>query len=543
MSQSLSAADPVHGGAVAAGFMHLAVQTGATMRRVRLEVDGRTVREFDIELAVQTPDFWADVDLSPWRGRMLAVHVDPPDDAIRVRQCLAFSDRPRQETACDQPLRPQFHFSAPTGWLNDPNGLVFHDGVYHLYYQHNPYGWKWGNMHWGHATSADLVRWTHQPLAIYPCRHGDWAYSGSAVVDTADTAGFQRGDAPPIVIAYTSTGRGECIAFSNDGGRTFSEYPGNPVVRHTGRDPRLLWFEPGRHWVMAVYSQRDGRDGIAIHTSPDLKQWTAQSWIPGFYECPDLFPLPVDPPDDPQAGDPRALPDVRWVLHGADGNYVLGRFDGKVFTPQTDRIPLSYSDAWYAAQTYSHAPGSPARRLQIAWARSETRGMPFNQCMFFPTELTLRTTPDGVRLCANPVPAIESLRRKTHRIAPGAYDIRSNPLAGIEGELLDIVAELPIGDVDAISFNLRGVAVVYNHRRGLLSCDGWAAPLRPVQGLLRLRILVDRTTVEVFANDGQVYLPTAACPVPGDRSLSLRARRSDLVVKHLEIHELESAWR
>lgn len=135
-------------------------------------------------------------------------------------------------------MRPQFHFTNRRGWLNDPNGLVFHEGAWHLFYQHHPYGWRWGNMHWGHAVAKDLVHWEELPIAVYPHRFGDWAYSGSAVVDRANTAGFKTGGADPLVIAYTSTGRGECLAVSTDGGATFREPAGNPILRHRGRDPR-----------------------------------------------------------------------------------------------------------------------------------------------------------------------------------------------------------------------------------------------------------------------------------------------------------------
>ena len=191
-------------------------------------------------------------------------------------------------------LRPQFHFSSRRGWLNDPNGLVYHKGEYHLFYQHNPYGWAWGNMHWGHAVSTDLVHWQELPIAIYPHRFGDWAFSGSAVVDRQNTAGFKKGDEDVLVAAYTSTGRGECIVYSHDRGRTFTEYDGNPVVKHSGRDPKILWHAPGKHWVMAVYDEADDKRGIAFYTSPDLKKWEQQSKIDGYFECPDIFELPVD---------------------------------------------------------------------------------------------------------------------------------------------------------------------------------------------------------------------------------------------------------
>jgi fructan beta-fructosidase len=211
-------------------------------------------------------------------------------------------------------------------------------------WQHNAFGWDWGNVHWGHAVSKDPVHWKELPVALYPRAYGDWAFSGSAVVDRANTSGFQKGAAPVLVAAYTSTGRGEYIAFSNDRGRTWSENEKNPVVRHRGRDPRLLWHTPSKRGVMAVYDEGKGQ-AIAFHTSPDLKKWAYQSKIDGFYECPDLVELPVD-------GNPKKR---KWVLYAADGQYLVGDFDGQKFTKESGKHQLWHGN-FYAAQTFSNAP-------------------------------------------------------------------------------------------------------------------------------------------------------------------------------------------
>jgi len=196
--------------------------------------------EFDIELDAEKPSFWAFSDLAGQAGKTLLVEVDELQPGGRGLEALVQSDQlPDAEGMYRERLRPQFHFTSRRGWHNDPNGMVWQDGKYHLFYQHNPFGWNWGNMHWGHAVSPDLVHWKELPTALYPRKYGDWAFSGSAIVDAANTGGFQKGGTPPLVAAYTSTGRGECIVFSNDGGLTWSEIPENPVVKHAGRDPRL----------------------------------------------------------------------------------------------------------------------------------------------------------------------------------------------------------------------------------------------------------------------------------------------------------------
>ena len=225
--------------AVEGRYLNLPVKRGAAKRKMRCVVDEKTVREFEIELADGEPDFWVFDDFSEFKGKKLRIEVDdvPPDckglAAVEQGDAIKGGDDLYKEKH-----RPQFHFTSRRGWLNDPNGLVFSDGEYHLFYQHNPYGWDWGNMHWGHAVSPDLVHWKELPIALYPRRFGDWCFSGSAVVDKGNTSGFGVGDAKPLVAAYTSTGRGECIAYSNDRGRTLTEYKNDPVVKHAGRDPR-----------------------------------------------------------------------------------------------------------------------------------------------------------------------------------------------------------------------------------------------------------------------------------------------------------------
>ncbi len=385
-------------------------------------------------------------------------------------------------------------------------------------------------MHWGHAISDDLFEWREQPIALYPRQYGDWCFSGSAVVDEHNTSGFKTGDDDLLVLAYTSTGRGECIAYSNDAGRTWTEYAENPVVSHTGRDPKLVWHAPTKKWVMAVYDETDGKRWIAFYTSPDLKKWDFASRIEGFFECPDLFALEVD--DDTNR--------ERWVLYGADGRYMLGQFDGRKFTPESGKHQLWYGN-FYAAQTFSNAPDD--RRVQIGWGQGITfPGMPFNQQMTVPVELSLRTTTDGARMFAWPVEEIESLRSMANafadvRVAPG-----DNPLEDISGELLDIEAEIEPGDAEECGFVLRGQTITYNAKRHEIECGKHKAPLAPSGGVLRLRLLVDRGSIEIFGNSGQIALSSAVTPDPKNKSLSFFARGGNVQLRSLTVYELRSAW-
>jgi fructan beta-fructosidase len=519
--------------AVEKRYLNLPVKNGAPKRRMRMIVDDKIVREFEIELAERTPDFWVFLDLSPFAGKNATVEVEGlGPGSYGLNQVQQADGIIGSENLYREPLRPQFHFTSRRGWNNDSNGLVFHKGFWHLYYQHNPYGVQWGNMHWGHAVSEDLVHWRELPIAIYPHRFGDWVFSGSAVVDVNDTSGFGKAGEPAIVVAYTSTGRGECIAYSHDDGRTFAEFEGNPVVRHAGRDPKVIWYGPGRHWVMALYDEEGGKRAIAFHTSGDLKAWEFTSKIEGFYECPEIFELPVE-----------GTSERRWVLYAADGDYLTGSFDGRVFTPDgAAKQRFSYGNCFYASQTYSDVPPEDGRRVQIAWGRVEMPGMPFNQMMLFPVELTLRPMGQGVRMFAKPVREIERLwgQSRTWRqieVSPGG-----DPVGSVEGDLLHVKATLrPVGATKC-GFVVRGIEVAYDVAAGKLTCLDKSARLPPVDGVIRLELLVDRTSIEIFANEGEVYMPMAVIPPADNQSTRILVESGPVKLETLEIHPLKSAW-
>ena len=512
-------------------YLHLPVKTGATMRRATFAVDGRTVREFDIEYAEGKPDFFAFSDVGAFRGTTLTVMIDRlPSGSEALASIMQSDEVPSADALYDEPRRPQFHFTSRRGWLNDPNGLIFHDGEYHLFYQHNPFGWAWGNMHWGHAVSRDLVRWKELPIALYPRRYGDWAFSGSAVVDERNTSGFGTAENPPLVAAYTSTGRGECVVYSTDRGRTWTEYEGNPVVRHAGRDPKLLWHEPTGRWVMAVYDEEGGKQAIAFYTSPDLKSWEYQSRIDGFFECPDLFELPVQGADGKRS---------RWILYAADGKYLVGDFDGRAFKPESGKHTLWHGN-FYAAQTFSDTPDG--RRVQVGWARGvEFRGMPFNQQMTVPVVLTLRATADGPRMFAEPVEELESLRRESHAHKDLTVD-GETPLEGVNGDLFDITAEFDPGSAASCGLLIRGVPVNYDAKKRELTCHNVTAPVASVNGRIRLRILADRGSLEVFANDGAAAISAGVILPDGERSVVAFARGGAARFHVIEMHKLSSAW-
>ncbi len=522
-------------------YLHLPVKNGAPKRRVQIvarydvrpnreQVRDVVEREFDIELAEGEPDFWVFADVSAFRGKTIFVKTTLPADSKALAALKLADDVPAAEKLYQEKHRPLFHFTSRVGWLNDPNGLVYADGEWHLFYQHNPFGREWGNMHWGHATSKDLFRWKEEGVALYPKKYDDWAFSGSAVLDKENTSGWGTKEKPPLVLAYTSTGRGECIAYSLDKGRTWKEYDRNPVVKHIGRDPKLIWHEKAKHWVMAVYTEADKKQWIAFYTSPDLKEWKYASRIEGFFECPDLFEMTV------QGGTTRS-----WVLYAADGKYHVGEFDGKVFKPHYEEKRQLWHGRFYAAQSFDNAPNG--RRVQIGWAQGVTfPGTPFNQQMTVPVELTLRATKFGYRLTALPVEELATLRE-----AKPAHELRE-PLTVKERltladnlDAFDLELE-PASPYAGFTLDLRGTKLVYDAAKGTLTCKDVTAT---VSNLEHLRVLVDRGSVEVFAGSlirGRAALSVAALPDEKNRKVELTPTDGEITIKSGAVYRMKSAW-
>jgi len=517
-------------------YLNLPVKNGAPSRELTLIVDGKTERQFSIELGDAKPDWWAFMELTPFKGKRAMIKVNGLPEGSPALNAIEQSDHLKgAEDLYHEKLRPQFHFSSQRGWNNDPNGLVYYQGEYHLFYQHNPYGWQWGNMHWGHAVSPDLVHWQELPIALYPDEHGTM-FSGSAVVDWNNAAGFQTGEEPALVCIFTAADNPftQGLASSNDRGRTWTKYAGNPVVPHiagSNRDPKVLWYAPEKKWVMALFLDQNDYALLASH---DLKHWERLSGItlPGTSECPEFFPISLD-------GDPQK---TRWVFYGGNGGYLIGQFDGRTFTPESGPHSLQQGNCWYASQTFNDLPAKQGRRILIPWGSMATPGMPFNQMMGLPVELTLRSTEEGPRLAALPVRELRLLRTRLRQVPAGPIRSGENPLGGVEGELLDLSAEVAPGDATEVGFILRGVPVIYNAKEQQLVCQGKTGALKLVDGKIRLRMLVDRTSIDIFGNGGLLYMPMGVIVPADDHSLKLYAQGEGARVMRLEVHDLKSAW-
>jgi fructan beta-fructosidase len=288
------------------------------------------------------------------------------------------------------------------------------------------------------------------------------------------------------------------------------------------------------------------RGAMGFFTSKDLKKWEFQSEIKSdsMRDCPELFQLAVDGNQE----------DKKWVLYGGPANYYVGEFDGKEFKPETGPTRFNYGNSFYASQLFNDIPEDDGRAIQIAWASVNLPDMPFNQMMSFPTSLSLRTTEDGLRMFANPVEEIENLHGKAYKFNNEKLEPGANPLEKVEGNLFDIDAVIELGDAEEIGFEINGFPVTYNVKEKLLvggtgeerdnfSRGETKAELMPVDGKIRLRILVDRPSVEVFANGGRIYMPLQAVRDLKDQSLSIYSKGGDAHIEQLTVYEMNSIWR
>jgi sucrose-6-phosphate hydrolase SacC (GH32 family) len=554
-------------------YLNLPVNYGGEQRHLEFFVDGQKVREMLMALAdSDKPDFWVYLELKEFQGKTATLRIDelPANTAEGFAAIYQDDTFPGEDKLYKEKLRPQLHFSSKRGWNNDPNGMVYYDGEYHLFYQHNPYGWPWGNMTWGHNVSKDMIHWEELGDAIHLDELGT-IFSGGAVVDHNNSSGFQTGDEKPIVCFYTYAGSEnpwsygqpftQAFAYSIDRGRTFTKYEGNPIIGHIrggNRDPKVIWHEPTQKWVMVLYVEESEFD---FFTSSDLKNWTKTSRLESFHECPELFELPVD-------GDTK---NMKWVTYGAPTEYFVGSFDGETFTPESDKIPFNLGDNFYASQTFSDIPKEDGRRIMMGWGQVPMLGMPFNQQMSFPIELSLKTTDEGIRMHSKPVREIENLHKKKHSFENKMIN-GNKSLNGIEGELFHIKAEFDVGKADYFGLVIREFQIYYDVQENQLICKApennidlnqfskafmdfmkeeagdflefnpIKTSVKPLNGKIKLEIIVDRTYVEVFVNGGRYYIPVGAYLTDRDPAIMAFSKGGKTTLNNLEVYELNSIW-
>lgn len=513
-------------------YLNLPVSHQQDRAKMTFKVDGQPDLTVVIRLAPDEADYWVFKDVSNLKGKTLTISYDGNSKGLKnlyQDDVIAGQDSLYKETN-----RPQFHFTTRRGWVNDPNGLIYYEGEYHLFYQHNPYEREWENMHWGHAVSKDLIHWEELPDALYPDHLGTM-YSGSAVIDYKNSTGYNKGKTPAMIAAYTAASpdkQVQCIAYSLDRGRTFTKYEGNPVIdsKHIWnsvdtRDPKVFWYAPGNHWVMVL----NERDGHSIYTSSNLKEWKYESHVTGFWECPELFELPVD-------GNPN---NTKWVMYGASGTYMLGSFDGKVFTPEKGKYFYT-TGAIYAAQTYTNMPDG--RRVQVGWGRIGHPGMPFNGMMLLPTELTLRTTKDGARLFSYPIEEINRLVDKSRKWENMSAEEANKALNQFgDDPLLRIRVTLSLSHATNAGLDLKGQNLLNYDMNSNRVNGAFYSPEEMTSMEISADIFIDKTSVEVFIDKGAYSYSFEKRP--SDPARGFQFWGNNITIKQLEVSTLQSIWK
>jgi fructan beta-fructosidase len=490
-----------------------------------------------------------------------------------------------------EPFRPQFHFTPEKNWMNDPNGLVYYEGEYHLFYQYNPFGNTWGHMSWGHAVSSDLVHWKHLPLALSEA-DGVMIFSGSAVVDWKNTSGFGKNGKPPMVAIYTcyrpsDRMQFQCIAFSNDKGRTWTKYASNPVIDIQSanfRDPKVQWYQPGKHWIMTVSLSAEHK--VLFYSSTNLKDWTLLSEFgpaggtAGVWECPDLFQLPVE-----------GTREKRWVLvvninpgsiaGGSGGQYFIGQFDGTRFVedPGSRRAAgverqaalwFDYGPDYYAAVSWSDIPSSDGRRLWLGWMSNWQYGQdvptsPWRSAMSIPREVGLRHIDEGIRLVQRPARENQRLREQRFHFKGGDLARANQWLAQnhIQGAQLELVVEFErqstgVQGVEVLKSSKDETVIGLNWDRETVFVDRtnsanvnfnpkfsgvYDAPLTAPRGKVKLHVFVDASSVEVFVNDGERVLTAIYFPSSVSREVQFFGPQDRAKISALDVWNLQSSWK
>ncbi|ULQ58100.1 glycoside hydrolase family 32 protein [Flavihumibacter rivuli] len=473
--------------------------------------------------------------------------------------------------------RLQVHFSPKAHWMNDPNGMVYYEGVYHLFFQYYPGGTTWGPMHWGHATSTDLVHWQEQPIALYPDSLG-YIFSGSAVWDKHNTSGFGLNGKGPLVAVFThhnpnaeverkNDWQYQSLAYSNDSGKTWIKYAGNPVLRKPNstdfRDPKITWYEDGRKWIMTLAV----KDHIEMYSSPDLKSWVYESEFGrdlgahgGVWECPDLFPLEFEGK-------------TIWVMiinlnpgapNGGSGvQYFLGTFNGKAFVPlHKETRWLDYGPDNYAGVTWDN---TGKRRVLIGWMSNWNYAnvvptVGWRSAMTLPRTLGLIRVGKDIYLTNNPVKEIKSIESRSVTINRITTNMALDMLPSLEKLSIPCKLEVELSRKDDFSFtfsNDQGEELLVGYERETKRYfidrtragdnsfhSGFAkrffAPDIAGDGATKLVLVMDKSSVELWSDNGLTALTAVYFPNAAYNHLTWRSRKS--IARKISITDLNSIW-
>ena len=554
-------------------FLLLPVQENAPEGKVNIIVNNEFQLEqnINIRLAREKVDYYVPLDLSAYQGKSVSVDVTGMPASSLCWKEIKLSDT--FDSSNRETYRPVYHHTPVYGWMNDPNGMFYKDGVYHLYFQYNPYGSMWGNMTWGHSTSTDLTHWTYEGTAIVPDAWGA-IFSGSCVVDKDNTAGFGKG---AVVAFYTSAKstpwgdiQSQSMAYSLDNGKTFIKYEHNPILTSTERDfrdPKVFWYAPGKHWVMML---AEGQE-MQIYSSGNLKEWKKESSFGamqgahgGVWECPDLVEVAVE-----------GSKEKKWVLicnlnpggpfGGSAAQYFVGSFDGKKFVNEspTQTKWLDWGKDNYATVTWSNAPAG--RCIALGWMSNwqYANNVPTTQYRSANTlarDLTLYRAGGELYLKSKPSPEIKKARAEEKKISTfevkGNYEVASL-LADNKGayEIEMTIENKGTSKIDFSLMNEKGekVAMYYDVVRkqfvmdrsasGIVgfSRDFPAVTVAPVRNTdqIHLRLFIDRSSVEAFGEEGEYVMTNLVFPAEPYNRMVFSSDKGSYIVKSMNVYRLQ----
>lgn len=554
-------------------FLLLPVQENAPEGKVNIIVNNEFQLEqnINIRLAREKVDYYVPLDLSAYQGKSVSVDVTGMPASSLCWKEIKLSDT--FDSSNRETYRPVYHHTPVYGWMNDPNGMFYKDGVYHLYFQYNPYGSMWANMTWGHSTSTDLTHWTYEGTAIVPDAWGA-IFSGSCVVDKDNTAGFGKG---AVVAFYTSAKstpwgdvQSQSMAYSLDNGKTFIKYGHNPILTSTERDfrdPKVFWYAPGKHWVMMLAVGQE----MQIYSSGNLKEWKKESSFGamqgahgGVWECPDLVEVAVE-----------GSKEKKWVLicnlnpggpfGGSAAQYFVGSFDGKKFVNEspTQTKWLDWGKDNYATVTWSNAPAG--RCIALGWMSNwqYANNVPTTQYRSANTlarDLTLYRAGGELYLKSKPSPEIKKARAEEKKISTfevkGNYEVASL-LADNKGayEIEMTIENKGTSKIDFSLMNEKGekVAMYYDVVRkqfvmdrsasGIVgfSRDFPAVTVAPVRNTdqIHLRLFIDRSSVEAFGEDGEYVMTNLVFPAEPYNRMVFSSDKGSYIVKSMNVYRLQ----
>lgn len=566
-----------------ARYLLLPVEESVDDATVNLLLDGKPESTIYVRLARNKVDYYVPLDISRYKDGKLVLNIVTAQGRSSVREASedacwkAMKTSDTFSTENVEKYRPAYHHTPLYGWMNDPNGMVYKDGVWHLYYQYNPYGSKWQNMTWGHSTSKDLVNWEHHPNAIEPNGLGS-VFSGSCVVDKENTAGFGKDE---IIALYTSAGinQMQSLAHSGDNGETFSIYPGNPILtlESEARDPNMFWNEETKEWNMLLAHALDHE--MLVFTSPDLKEWTLQSAFGkgigaqgGVWECPDLMQLPVNGTDE-----------KKWVLicnlnpggifGGSATQYFTGDFDGKTFkadTTASGEIPtkwMDYGKDHYATVSWSNAPED--RKVVIGWMSNwqyaaEVPTRQFRSANTLPRDISLFRGEDGQYYISTiPSPETDALRGKrvvtakskslSKKVRTFSLPTENDGICEIDMTVnsaksspVNITLSNPAGDKVEMTFDPEARTFSVDRTNSGITGFSQDFPAKVTSPTFRkgssqsLRIFIDRSSIEVFDGEGNFVITNLVFPNSPYTTLSLATDGGKAQLKSLDIYSINT---